>query len=1258
MYKGYTALNYFILERVTPIASDEERRRIYIVILLTGLHLLLTAVEVLQPLLLMGQLDIPDIVQLVLSSVVIVLIWRLHLKAGIWFLIFSHIAAILSVFYNADMNDLIHAMPSFVSIIVLVKWRFRIFFTVSMFSFTLFVSWITNNRLLLDPVTPQSALMFTALGMLSMVVLTRIGDGDLKQIQAQLHSLHESEQRYRILAENTMDFIALYKPDGSFLYMSPSIMAQTGYTAEDLLPNPFEMLTLLVHPNDLPRLLEVSRQSDTWGEGSTKSEYRFKKKDGSYIWLETVAVPIRDDDGQITHFLTSSRDVSERKAAQEFLVQSENRYRQIFYGNQAIQLMIDPETGRILEANQAAVQFYGYSHDQFLNICIYDINMLSPDELSRAIKQAQARECSFFEFRHRLASGEIRDVDVFTNPVEISNRTYLYSIVIDVTKKREVELQYRSLFEQSNDAVFIVDLEGNYIHVNQRAADMFGYRLDEIINLSVRDLVMPDQYSLSDNIHEKLLAGESVGIYERTFRRKDGSPVQAEVNVELVRNSDGKPLHIQSIIRDITRRKQIETDLKDNQEQLVEAQRIAHMGSWRWDVNSNTITWSDELYHIFGIINEEFQGSYDEYIALVHPDDREYVRTIVQGAVQNRNPYSIHHRITHPQRGERILHCVGRVVMDQDDHILSVIGTAQDITELQHIEDALSQRNNYLTALHQITLDLVNHREKDDLLQAIVEKAIFILESTHGELMLKEDDDLVVKAFTDGQSLFNVPRIERNPALACWQAHDLLRPVILSNYMGRPLVRHSPDGLQIYETADIPIIIDEKCIGILELAQSPETGMFTSEQINIAVMFSHLAAVAVDNANHYEAALREITQRTEAEKRLNVVAQELQQQNEMEYQQRILAETVRDIVSALNNTLDLNEIFKLILEKIGVIIPHDVSNIMLIDNDIARIVQYQGWSDQLSETITQFEFPLRKVAALNLMYRTRKTFIVENIKDIGEWFDFLPDYHPQSYLATPISVDDEVVGFLNLDSYMPYFFNEDHANRLQVFVNQAAIAIKNARLYKQSHDLAALEERQRLARDLHDSVTQTLFAASITANSTLKQWQNDDSSIEENLLELCDLTQGALAEMRTMLLELRPNALLEADLADILRQLAESVKGRAYLRVKFETSGTCNLPPGIQVTFFRIAQEAINNVIKHAGASNLHMNLNCNSRQVEMLVLDDGHGFDLSNINTAQNHFGIKIMQERALDANINLQILTSPGQGTIVKATWINGDE
>lgn len=374
-----------------------------------------------------------------------------------------------------------------------------------------------------------------------------------------------------------------------------------------------------------------------------------------------------------------------------------------------------------------------------------------------------------------------------------------------------------------------------------------------------------------------------------------------------------------------------------------------------------------------------------------------------------------------------------------------------------------------------------------------------------------------------------------------------------------------------------------------------------------------------------------------------------------EREQRTFADTLYDMARILNSTLDLDKILKLILENIKRIIPHDSANIMLIDDTVARVVQYNGWSSERVDTLTDMQFIVKQVPHLNLMSETQHSCIINDVPNYNGWVEIAPGHTPLSYLAAPICAESEVLGFLNLDSLTLEHFTADHARRLQAFVNHAAIAIKNAQLYKQSQEVAALQERQRLARDLHDSVTQTLFAASVTANAIVKQWNADCTVIGDDLVELRDLTQGALAEMRTLLLELRPSALLETNLADLLRQLAETVKGRARLSVAFTSSGYCALPPPVQIAFFRIAQESLNNVIKHARAKQLGIELNCNEHEVAMLIYDDGRGFDPSKIMKRQ--FGLKIMRERAAEAGITLQVLTKPDYGTTVRAVWLKED-
>ena len=206
-------------------------------------------------------------------------------------------------------------------------------------------------------------------------------------------------------------------------------------------------------------------------------------------------------------------------------------------------------------------------------------------------------------------------------------------------------------------------------------------------------------------------------------------------------------------------------------------------------------------------------------------------------------------------------------------------------------------------------------------------------------------------------------------------------------------------------------------------------------------------------------------------------------------------------------------------------------------------------------------------------------------------------------------------------------------------------------LAHQVQEKAVVAERNRLARDLHDAVTQTLFSASLIAEVLPRIWERDPEEGRRRLGELRELNRGALAEMRTLLLELRPSALVEAELADLLRQLAESVTGRARVPVALEVEGTGALPAEVKVALYRIGQEALNNVAKHAGASQATVSLRCQPGTVTLRIRDDGRGFDPASI--AVESLGLGIMRERAEAIGARLAIESRVGQGTKVTVVW-----
>ncbi|RME59963.1 MAG: sensor histidine kinase, partial [Caldilineae bacterium] len=222
------------------------------------------------------------------------------------------------------------------------------------------------------------------------------------------------------------------------------------------------------------------------------------------------------------------------------------------------------------------------------------------------------------------------------------------------------------------------------------------------------------------------------------------------------------------------------------------------------------------------------------------------------------------------------------------------------------------------------------------------------------------------------------------------------------------------------------------------------------------------------------------------------------------------------------------------------------------------------------------------------------------------------------------------------------------------FADQAALAIENARLREQVRRSAVAEERNRLARELHDAVTQTLFSTSLIAEVLPRLWARKPEEALERLAELRELTRGALAEMRTLLLELRPTALTEASLGDLLHQLADAITGRARIPVSVTVQGESVLPPDVQIAFYRIAQEALNNVAKHARASQAALTLTLGPDLVTLQVEDNGCGFDPDQIPPTS--LGLGIMRERAQAIGADLHVQSQPNVGTTIVALWRDG--
>jgi signal transduction histidine kinase len=308
----------------------------------------------------------------------------------------------------------------------------------------------------------------------------------------------------------------------------------------------------------------------------------------------------------------------------------------------------------------------------------------------------------------------------------------------------------------------------------------------------------------------------------------------------------------------------------------------------------------------------------------------------------------------------------------------------------------------------------------------------------------------------------------------------------------------------------------------------------------------------------------------------------------------------------------------------------------------------------MSEKLIAAMGPLpRTHGLLGAMLDTDRPYRTEDIKRDPRFRGWWPSAHPQmaSFLGVPIRSREGVLGALYLtDKQGAPGFSEDDERLIQMLAAHAAIAIENARLYERGRELSFVEERNRLARDLHDAVVQKLFGVVLAAQSAATLFDRDQESARTQVERLQELTQDAIQELRSLIFQLRPPAVESDGLAAALEKQVQVLRRVHRQDIDLQVTGEPRLRPGFDDEVFRIAQEALHNGVKHAAASRLELRLEERERRLVMTVHDDGVGFDPDAAAHRSRRLGLTSMEERATAIGGALTIDSAPGTGTTIR--------
>ncbi len=371
--------------------------------------------------------------------------------------------------------------------------------------------------------------------------------------------------------------------------------------------------------------------------------------------------------------------------------------------------------------------------------------------------------------------------------------------------------------------------------------------------------------------------------------------------------------------------------------------------------------------------------------------------------------------------------------------------------------------------------------------------------------------------------------------------------------------------------------------------------------------------------------------------------------------------TLLDISHTLASTLELRP--ELILDQLAVIVQYSRAVLFVISDSALVAAAVRGVA--APEDGRPFRIPVDSPELLVQLFNEHRAIRIADVRRGGKQAAFMRAVMDRgdpaildgvrSWMWVPVAVKGRIVGGIGVAQEAPDYFTKHHADLALTVANQAAITMMNAELYSNARELAVLEERQRLARNLHDAVNQSLFSAGLIAEVLPRLWEKDQPEARQSLEDLRRLTRGAMAEMRALLAELRPSTLTDAELGELLRLLSNAFTGRTNVPTQVNVQGSGQLPSNVQVAIYRICQEALNNISKHAHARHVELQLKQDKDHVDVEIRDDGRGFDQGQMPSG--HYGLSMMGERAEAADVGLAITSAPGKGTQIQVHWPTTD-
>ncbi|MBW8010829.1 MAG: PAS domain S-box protein [Chloroflexi bacterium] len=984
---------------------------------------------------------------------------------------------------------------------------------------------------------------------------------DKKSIREDKHKIEQasvaSEGQYRSLFDSVP--IGLYRstPEGKIVDANPALVEILGFpNTEALLAA--DVISLYLDPKDRDFLKNALEK-----EGVLHN-HEFQQKDyhGKIIWVEENSRTVYDEDGNIQFYEGSIKDITERKRVEQALQTSEEHFRSVVE-SALIAIVSINSSGRIVFWNKAAEITFGYTAAEIIGKPLTEI---MPEKFIKSFRIAFERAAKkgnlkspnkTFSIMGIRKSGEEFPVEFSLANWESRGEVFFTAIIKDITERTEAdrallesEEKYRTIFDSSRAAIYLSSHERIILDSNQSMVEMFGFSKTELRNLDFTELFIYAKDAVM--FDEQVKSRGFVNDFQVKFVRKDKSQFDAEITSTIRRNESGEIIGYQGIIRDVTARKLGEREL----EAMVNVSAALRKAGGHSDLLPIILDQVLEIVEADGaalalidaitgdIVVEQARGRWKEWSR----QDFESINQISNQILAKGKPFSNSNISKDPLlkkisafKGVNAVACTPLIAQEnrvgliwigcetnfseEALRLVTVIGTIvanalHRSTLLENLERALNESR----AIAEIGRELIRTLNLKKIFKLIVNAAVNIIPNVNRSIIhiFNENSQLLhpvaissndpsftpitfpeIKVSEMGEFNFDVlgPTDLRASSMSIGKgiAGNVIsegKTIIVNDTQNDPRYMTSSSTSDINAMIVVPVLSGEKRLGTLSvMGQIPNS--FTPEDQNLLEQLSVQATTAIVNARLYEA----------------------------ERIQRELTEAQAEIASAINRSIELDDVLNLILEQTQRVVPCEAANIMLLEEYSTRTVGHIGHEDGTSITKYgpgAYEKALSDITPiLSEMISTRQPIIVNDTSEDPRWITNKELLWVSSYAGIPLIVGDQLLGFLNLDHNIPNFFADRTVQRLQAFADDAAIAVNNARLYREIENNLKQEQATRvqlLQADKLAGMGRMVASVAHELNNPLQTIKNCLFLLEQDMtmVENADLFGTALSEVERL----------------------------------------------------------------------------------------------------------------------------------------------